>query len=294
MTRPSSISRVTSDDHSPRGHGRRTGRAGSSTSAPLLSIRPGSGLEARGSPVKVPVLGLGRPAHSTAPVTFPAPDSMASRSSATPQPCSRWTPRAGPGSGRPAHHAVGVVTAYRRSTSTPRTGLRKPAARPALPARLGAGDHRGCRHAVDYSARPCADARCSAASSRGPGLASPARTSPPASPRPPTSCSAGPTIPKGTYTLWTLPAPTGWKLIFNKQTKAPWRWRGLHRTDARPAVGHRLCGGLGLRARGRDDRAAARPAEQFTIAVLPQGKGGVIRMDWENTRISIPFTRKQP
>ena len=37
-----------------------------------------------------------------------------------------------------------------------------------------------------------------------------------------------------------------------------------------------------------------RPVEQFTIAVVPQGKGGVIRMDWDKTRISIPFTRKQP
>src|SRR2546422_2146193 len=31
----------------------------------------------------------------------------------------------------------------------------------------------------------------------------------------------GTTILKGAYTLWTLPASTGWKLILNKQTKAP-------------------------------------------------------------------------
>ena len=37
-----------------------------------------------------------------------------------------------------------------------------------------------------------------------------------------------------------------------------------------------------------------RPVERFTIVVLPQGNGGVIRMDWETTRIAIPFTRKQP
>src|SRR6266566_5103773 len=35
-----------------------------------------------------------------------------------------------------------------------------------------------------------------------------------------------------------------------------------------------------------------RPVEQLTIAVLPQGNGGVIRIDWEATRVSIPFTRK--
>ncbi len=31
----------------------------------------------------------------------------------------------------------------------------------------------------------------------------------------------GKTIPKGSYTLWTLPSPAGWQLIINKQTKAP-------------------------------------------------------------------------
>ena len=37
------------------------------------------------------------------------------------------------------------------------------------------------------------------------------------------------------------------------------------------------------------------PVEQFTIAVVPEGAGagGVVRMDWETTRISIPFERKR-
>jgi hypothetical protein len=36
-----------------------------------------------------------------------------------------------------------------------------------------------------------------------------------------------------------------------------------------------------------------RAVEQFTIAVVPQGKSGVVQMDWETTRISIPFERKR-
>src|SRR5690242_21419116 len=31
----------------------------------------------------------------------------------------------------------------------------------------------------------------------------------------------GVTIPKGSYTLWTLPSPAGWKLILNRQTRKP-------------------------------------------------------------------------
>jgi hypothetical protein len=35
-----------------------------------------------------------------------------------------------------------------------------------------------------------------------------------------------------------------------------------------------------------------RPVEQFTIAVEPQGTGGVVTLEWETTRASIPFVRK--
>jgi hypothetical protein len=31
--------------------------------------------------------------------------------------------------------------------------------------------------------------------------------------------------------------------------------------------------------------------EQLTIAIAPQGNGGVLRIDWETTRLSIPVTR---
>jgi hypothetical protein len=38
--------------------------------------------------------------------------------------------------------------------------------------------------------------------------------------------------------------------------------------------------------------ALAQPVEQFTIAIDPQGSGGVLKLEWERTRASIPFSRK--
>jgi hypothetical protein len=35
-----------------------------------------------------------------------------------------------------------------------------------------------------------------------------------------------------------------------------------------------------------------RPVEQFTISLEPQGTGGVLRLEWETTRASIPFVKK--
>ena len=103
----------------------------------------------------------------------------------------------------------------------------------------------------------------------------------------------GTTIPKGSYTLWTLPAPTGWKLILNKQTKAPCEGQACTVPTRAPLWGTDYAADSDLTRVDATTEPLPRPVEQFTIAVLPQGKGGVIRMDWEKTRISIPFTRKQ-
>src|SRR5207247_3416552 len=46
----------------------------------------------------------------------------------------------------------------------------------------------------------------------------------------------GTTIPKGAYTLWTLPASTGWKLILNKQTKAPCERSEEHTSELQSRV----------------------------------------------------------
>lgn len=84
---------------------------------------------------------------------------------------------------------------------------------------------------------------------------------------------AGATVPAGKYTLWTLPTPTGWTLIVNKQTG---QWgtvydaaQDLVRVDAKVA-------------------SVATPVEQFTIAFEP----GLISFTWDQTRVTVPVAKK--
>lgn len=90
---------------------------------------------------------------------------------------------------------------------------------------------------------------------------------------------AGVVVPAGKYSLWTIPSPTGWKLILNRNT-----------------------GQSGTDYDAKDDLARvdmqveplAQPVEQFTIAVVPQsdGRGGVLTLAWERTRASIAFVKR--
>jgi hypothetical protein len=80
----------------------------------------------------------------------------------------------------------------------------------------------------------------------------------------------------GTYTLWTIPSQDGnWKLLINSQTG---QWGTAH-DPARDVYQLDL----------RTSRLAS-PVERFTISVVPDGQGGVIHLDWDTTRASIPFT----
>jgi hypothetical protein len=83
-------------------------------------------------------------------------------------------------------------------------------------------------------------------------------------------------VPAGKHTIWTLPGPTGWKLIINNQT-------GQWGTDYDPK-----------QDLGRVDmQVSTLPAEveKFTIKVTPAGaKGGVLALEWETTRVEMPFT----
>jgi hypothetical protein len=83
----------------------------------------------------------------------------------------------------------------------------------------------------------------------------------------------GVAVPAGKYTLWTLPTPTGWKLIVNKQTG---QWgtiydpaQDLVRVDAKVET-------------------IATPVEQFTIAFEP----GSLTLTWDKTRVSVPLSKK--
>jgi len=83
----------------------------------------------------------------------------------------------------------------------------------------------------------------------------------------------GATVPAGKYTLWTLPTPTGWKLIINRQTG---QWgteyhadQDLARVDAKVET-------------------LATPVEQFVIAFEP----GTITLSWDRTKVSVPVAKK--
>ncbi len=76
-------------------------------------------------------------------------------------------------------------------------------------------------------------------------------------------------VPKGSYSLFTLPTEAGWKLIVNKTDK---QWGAFSYKEADDL--------------GRTDMKVgktASPVEQFTISL----KGGVLKMEWENTAASV-------
>jgi DUF2911 family protein len=105
----------------------------------------------------------------------------------------------------------------------------------------------------------------------------------------------GRTIPAGTYTLWTVPSPTGWKLIFNKQTKAPCASAAECANPRRaPLWGTDYSADSDfVRVDLRTERLT-QPVERFTIRVQPggPGAGGVLSLEWENTRATVAFAKK--
>jgi hypothetical protein len=81
-------------------------------------------------------------------------------------------------------------------------------------------------------------------------------------------------VPRGTYTLYTLPSARGWTLIVNRQTG---QW-GTQYDASRDLV----------RIPMRTTRVAS-PVEKFTITLERGARGtGTLAMAWENTRVSVP------
>jgi hypothetical protein len=88
----------------------------------------------------------------------------------------------------------------------------------------------------------------------------------------------GAAVPAGTYTLWTLPSPGGWKLIINKQTG---QWGTLY--DA----------AQDLARVDLTTETLAEPLERFTIEIEPRGAEATLRMSWDKTRASVQVRRKE-
>lgn len=82
-------------------------------------------------------------------------------------------------------------------------------------------------------------------------------------------------VPRGTYTLWTIPARDGWTLIVNRQT-------GQWGTDYDKA-----------RDLGRTRMTVAtlrEPVERFEIAIERTRDGsGLLIMRWDTTQASVPI-----
>jgi hypothetical protein len=88
-------------------------------------------------------------------------------------------------------------------------------------------------------------------------------------------------LPAGSYSLYTLTGETSWKFIINKQTGQFHTVYNQDRDFARldPTID-----------------TLPQPVEQLTIAAVPalgSEGGGRLQLDWETTRLWVPFTVKR-
>lgn len=85
----------------------------------------------------------------------------------------------------------------------------------------------------------------------------------------------GANIPAGKYTLYTLPAEDGWKLIVNKQTG---QWGTVY--DEKQDL---------VRIDMKTTQLSA-SVEQFTILLEPVNPAlARLSLEWENTQVSVPI-----
>lgn len=85
---------------------------------------------------------------------------------------------------------------------------------------------------------------------------------------------AGIPVPAGTYTIYTIPAPTGWTLILNEQTG---QWGTVYEPD-------RDLARIPMEATELDETV-----EQFTIRIEETADGGRLALVWERTKAWVPF-----
>jgi hypothetical protein len=84
-------------------------------------------------------------------------------------------------------------------------------------------------------------------------------------------------VPRGRYTLYTLPSPTGWKIILNKQTD---QWGTVYNPS------------LDLARFDAGVEALPAAVDTFTIRLEKTGKSsGILKLLWEKTMVSATFAR---
>jgi hypothetical protein len=85
----------------------------------------------------------------------------------------------------------------------------------------------------------------------------------------------GVSLPKGTYSLWTLPSEKGWKLIISKKVG-----RGAAQYDQKEDFAR-----IDMK-----EESLNNPIEQLTISLEGVGADtGVLKLAWENTQVSVDF-----
>ncbi|HUG28330.1 MAG TPA: DUF2911 domain-containing protein [Gemmatimonadales bacterium] len=83
-------------------------------------------------------------------------------------------------------------------------------------------------------------------------------------------------LPAGTHAIYTVPAPSAWKLIVMKEVP---RWGIPYPGEAQDLF--RVDMSVG---------PLSTPVEMLTLKLEPQGEGGVLTVEWDRTRATIPFT----
>ncbi|WP_344757735.1 DUF2911 domain-containing protein [Mucilaginibacter dorajii] len=86
----------------------------------------------------------------------------------------------------------------------------------------------------------------------------------------------GSELPAGTYSIFTMPSPTGFTLIFNKQANI---WGTEHNAD------------YDLLKIPMQTQSLDEPVELLTFAIAPaDNNGGVISFSWDKVKASVGFT----
>jgi hypothetical protein len=90
---------------------------------------------------------------------------------------------------------------------------------------------------------------------------------------------AGLRVDPGVYSLYTVPGPREWEIIVNRSVK---QWGEEH--EYTKAVQAQEVG----RAKVRSESLSS-PIETFTIRAEPDGNDARLLLEWEKTKVLIPF-----